>query len=552
MSSVTSKNALCYVRCTSTSTAQCKQANSIEARLSYDLPTSQKNASRNRATSEGAWQSFNVLIDFARELCSCVAQLGLIMQISRSDYGGPIFACLCLAQPLSDRLLRRSLYSSGHIVHANNKHYLRMQSLQELTDDGYRKDILVGNVSNYIKDEYAKAQRKLGTVSDIDADTQYTQRDTPEFDILSSLLYDLPMLFYAVAAIHNPSKLTIASIAILQQASMSLRQTFDRLLYDIHHFSSNLNRIKLIYDTVDIRNEVSDGELTYPLDNDKPPSGMSFDVRDVSFGYPASKSTRKALDKVSFSIKSGQLVVIVGANGSGKSTILNLLNRLYDPSSGNIFIDGQPINHYRVADLREATATLSQDHRIFPLAVSENIGLGNTSCIANLDMIGESAKRGGSFAFISKLTRSLSTNLSPPRTAYLATFRDHSHPLWSIFEKLEKPVELSGGEKQRLVASRTFMRLTSEKIRFVAVDEPSSALDSEGELELFQRLREARSGRTMLFVTHRFGHLTKHADLILCMKDGTVVESGTHNELIEQNGEYARFYKIQAQAFVTE
>jgi len=427
-----------------------------------------------------------------------------------------------------------------------------MQSLQELTGDYYRKDILAGNISNYIKDEYAKAQIKLGTVSDIDADMQYTQRDTPEYDILSGLIYDLPMLFYAVTAIHNPSKLTIASIAILQQASMSLRQTFDRLLYDVRQFPSHLNRIKLIYDTIEIGNEVSDGELTYPPDNDKPPSGMSFDVRDVSFEYPASESTRKALDKVSFSIKSGQLVVMVGANGSGKSTIFNLLNRLYDASSGNIFIDGQPINQYRVADLHQATATLSQEHRLFPLAVSENIGLGNISSVADLDMITESAKRGGSFSFISKLKHSLSTNLYPPRTAYIATFRDRSHPLWSIFEKLEKPVELSGGEKQRLVASRTFMRLTSDKVRFVAVDEPSSALDPQGELELFQRLREARSGRTMLFVTHRFGHLTKHADLILCMKDGTVAESGTHDELIEQNGEYARLYKIQAQAFVTE
>jgi ABC-type sugar transport system ATPase subunit len=135
---------------------------------------------------------------------------------------------------------------------------------------------------------------------------------------------------------------------------------------------------------------------------------------------------------------------MVGANGSGKSTIFNLLNRLYDASSGNIFIDGQPINQYRVADLHQATATLSQEHRLFPLAVSENIGLGNISSVADLDMITESAKRGGSFSFISKLKHSLSTNLYPPRTAYIATFRDRSHPLWSIFEKLEKPVELSG------------------------------------------------------------------------------------------------------------
>jgi len=86
-------------------------------------------------------------------------------------------------------------------------------------------------------------------------------------------------------------------------------------------------------------------------------------------------------------------------------------------------------------------------------------------------------------------------------------------------------------------------------IKFVTVDEPSSALDPEGEYELFKHLREARKGRTMIFVTHRFGHLTKFADLVLCMKEGAVVETGTHQELLDRQGEYAHLYNVQAQAF---
>lgn len=93
------------------------------------------------------------------------------------------------------------------------------------------------------------------------------------------------------------------------------------------------------------------------------------------------------------------------------------------------------------------------------------------------------------------------------------------------------------------------MRMLSEDIKFVIVDEPSSALDPGGEYELFKQLREARKGRTMIFVTHRFGHLTKFADLILCMKGGTVVETGTHQELLNHQGEYAHLYNVQAQAF---
>jgi ABC-type multidrug transport system fused ATPase/permease subunit len=93
------------------------------------------------------------------------------------------------------------------------------------------------------------------------------------------------------------------------------------------------------------------------------------------------------------------------------------------------------------------------------------------------------------------------------------------------------------------------MRMLSEDIKFVIVDEPSSALDPGGEYELFKQLREARKGRTMIFVTHRFGHLTKFADLILCMKGGSVIETGTHQELLNHQGEYAHLYNVQAQAF---
>jgi ABC-type multidrug transport system fused ATPase/permease subunit len=93
------------------------------------------------------------------------------------------------------------------------------------------------------------------------------------------------------------------------------------------------------------------------------------------------------------------------------------------------------------------------------------------------------------------------------------------------------------------------MRITDPQVKLVIVDEPSAAMDPPGEFELFKNLREAREGRTMVFITHRFGHLVKHADLILVMKEGELVESGTHEELIGKNGEYFELYNIQAQAF---
>ncbi|PBK79366.1 P-loop containing nucleoside triphosphate hydrolase protein [Armillaria gallica] len=181
------------------------------------------------------------------------------------------------------------------------------------------------------------------------------------------------------------------------------------------------------------------------------------------------------------------MVVIVGSNGSGKSTILKLLSQFYDPTSApdSIQVDGIPISRYRMADLRRATATLTQDHSLFPLSLGENIALGYsergdaTNCLKNLER----------------------------------------------------------GKETRL-------------IRFVAVNEPSSALDSEGEFARFDNLIRAREGKTMIFVTHRFGRLTKRADLVVCMKDGTIAEIGTHEELIAREGEYAKLYNIQASTFI--
>ncbi|KAG2036502.1 P-loop containing nucleoside triphosphate hydrolase protein [Suillus americanus] len=271
--------------------------------------------------------------------------------------------------------------------------------------------------------------------------------------------------------------------------------------------------------------------------------------RNVSFNYPGAKSERDALKNVSFSIKAGQLVVVVGANGSGKSTILKLLTRCYDATSGTVLVDGNPIEDYTIADLRSVTASLTQEHTIFPLSLSENIGIGSPSSATDLDKITQAAKLAGAQDVIKNFTNGYDTVLEPVRTAYLSYTGRGNEALEKEYEQMEKSTNVSGGEKQRLVASRTFMRMLSEDIKFVIVDEPSSALDPGGEFELFKQLREARKGRTMIFVTHRFGHLTKFADLILCMKGGTVVETGTHQELLNHQGEYAHLYNVQAQAF---
>ncbi|KAJ7490987.1 P-loop containing nucleoside triphosphate hydrolase protein [Mycena latifolia] len=352
----------------------------------------------------------------------------------------------------------------------------------------------------------------------------------------------------------------MSAIATLPHAGDMISSDFDILSRQIQLAEMKLSSITRIYSLVNVKNTVVDGDLGAP-DFSKP--GISLAMKNVAFSYPESESTQGALTDISFSIAAGQLVVIVGANGSGKSTLLKLLTRLYDRTSGGVLVDGKDIRSYKLADLHSATAVLTQDHHIYPLSLGENIGLGNPEQVENNKLILGAAEKGGAGAFIKRFAEGLSTVLAPKVVQHESPEFDWTEdtPLSKKYNegrRIQKEISVSGGEKQRVVASRTFMRLTSAAIKLVVADEPSSNLDPLGEMELFQNLRDEQKGRTMIFVTHRFGWLVKHADLILCMKDGRLVEQGTHTELMAVKsagggyGEYRKLYNIQAQAFAEE
>ncbi|EIW84644.1 P-loop containing nucleoside triphosphate hydrolase protein [Coniophora puteana RWD-64-598 SS2] len=352
-------------------------------------------------------------------------------------------------------------------------------------------------------------------------------------------------------AIFWTNTLSIARLAALQTASSSLQDTFESISMGLKELPTAVARVKSFYTLVDMKNELASGFTSYPPPGNKAKEGMAINIKNVSFTYKGSQASRDAITDVSLSIRAGQLVVIVGANGSGKSTLLRLLVRLYAPVSGVIELDGHPIEEYNVNDLRRAIAHLSQDHKLLPLSVAENIGVGCLEKSDDMTAIKDAAVLAGAEGLVKKFERGFETVLTPAGTAQMSFNASGNEALTAEFNKMEKSADVSGGERQRIVAARTFMRLFSDDINLVTVDEPSSALDPQGECELFQRLRNARHGRTMIFVTHRFGHLTKYADLIVCMKDGKIVETGTHDGLLKSAGEYARLYNIQASAFTS-
>ncbi|KAJ7486818.1 P-loop containing nucleoside triphosphate hydrolase protein [Mycena latifolia] len=518
----------------------------LRANLRLDIPTSEDISTKSQASAYDAWYSFEGLCEVAQRLIGLAIQL---VFIARQETGGPAFTLLAVVRPLVILGTHRTLWMKPHVVYSTNAAYLRMEALQSMSAPWYRGDVIAGNIAGWITAEYRRARGALGALPSQHAWTQYGMEPTPAANIATDWAGELTTLYWALSAMLRPAKFSVSSIALLQQYAASLNWALQSLYWDMSKVSKSVADVKMLYEAATVPNLVVDGEEAYPRDASET-KGMDIELEDVSFAYPGAKSKESALRGVSLRIPTGALAVIVGANGSGKSTVLKLLARMYDPDTGAVRVDGLPIGAYRLEDLRRSLATLTQDHALYPLTLGENIGLGFAEHVDDEAMVMQAARDGGAAVVIEKFEDGARTQLKPVMTAYGYQLDDEKHKaLKGVLGKLEKTAEVSGGEKQRLVAARTFMRFRTGNIKLLCVDEPSSALDPQGEFELFERLRATAEGKTMIFVTHRFGHLTKHADIIICMKEGQVAESGTHKELMALDGEYAKLYNVQAQAF---
>ncbi|KAK7040292.1 hypothetical protein VNI00_009760 [Paramarasmius palmivorus] len=536
----------------------------VTSRLRMDLPMMQANLSFDHLSSKAAEEMFHHTLYFLSSVAQVLGHLGLIFIAVRTGNYGYVFAALCLLRPALLLLGRQIVFTRPRVVEAINASFLRMHALKGLVDQKYKRDIISGNIIDYLINGYRQARKALGDTPITSAETQYHSGSSMITHIMTELSGDIPVIYYAAIAALNPTNLSLASIATVQQSSSLLQITFVSMQFALDMLERDASQVQQIYDLQAMAKSIKDGRLAYPngKESDK---GIAFELRyrvlkyvdrsrlnrrrrNVSFSYPGSNN--KALDDVSLRIEAGEMIVVVGANGSGKSTFVNILTRLYDATSGEVRVDGEDIKDYRLPDLRQAMGTLTQDHHLYPLSIGENIGLGHVEHVDNTDMVVEAARTGGAEKLIKKLPSGYDTVLEPRLIQYGALVNEGSNtPLATKLKRLKKTSGVSGGERQRLVAARTFMRLNSDKIKFLAVDEPTSALDPEGELELFNNLRAARKGRTMLFITHRFGPLTQHADRIVCMKEGRIVESGSHATLMELKGEYCKMFNIQAKAF---
>ena len=252
------------------------------------------------------------------------------------------------------------------------------------------------------------------------------------------------------------------------------------------------------------------------------PAGFSrIAAETVSFRYPT--ADQPALRRIDLHIDAGEVVALVGENGSGKTTLAKLLAGLYAPDSGRIAWDGADLAGVDPDQLRQRVAVIFQDFVRYHLPARDNIGLGRPDAADDLDAIREAARFAGVDETLARLPAGYDTLLGP---------------------EFEGGTDLSVGQWQRVALARAFFR----DAPFVILDEPTAALDPRAEHELFQRIRELLSGRTVLLISHRFSSV-RSADRIYVLAEGEVIEHGTHEELIDLAGVYAELFTLQAAAY---
>lgn len=310
---------------------------------------------------------------------------------------------------------------------------------------------------------------------------------------------------------------TLGDLALFYGAFGRGQTLMRSLLSNAGQMISNSLYLNNLFTFLDLKPRILD-----PIEPQNAPANLRYGIsfQNITFAYPGSQ--RAALQDFNLDIPAGKVVAIVGANGAGKSTLLKLLCRLYDVNAGNISIDGIDIRELRLDELRRLITVLFQFPVQYHATVRENIGLGDLTIVDQNETIETAARQAGAHEMVSRLSSGYESILGK----------------WFV-----KGEELSGGEWQRIALARAYVRQSP----IIVLDEPTSFMDSWSESDWFNRFRSLAAGRTAMLVTHRFT-IAMRADVIHVMDAGRIVESGTHNDLVAQDGLYAQSWLSQMRA----
>lgn len=336
------------------------------------------------------------------------------------------------------------------------------------------------------------------------------------FSVLGTMGYYAAYVFIILRTVSG--QLSIGDLSFLAGSFRQLRAMMEGILSRFTAVSQGAIYLKDFFDFFDITPKIKASKNSLPFPK---PIKEGFVFENVGFRY--TNSELWANRHLNFSLRSGEKLALVGENGAGKTTLVKLLARLYDPTEGRILLDGHDLREYDLTELRSEIGVIFQDFLRYQMSVSQNIAAGNISEKNNQELIMASARQSLADAVVQKL---------PGK---------YEQPLGKRFNQ---GVELSGGEWQKIALARAYMK----DAQLLILDEPTAALDARAEYEVFQRFSELTHGKTAVLISHRFSTV-RMADRILVLDKGQLLESGSHEELLEKNGRYAELFRLQAMGY---
>jgi len=311
-------------------------------------------------------------------------------------------------------------------------------------------------------------------------------------------------------------KIGVGDIQYYVNLSSSVGNSVYSIIYTMSQMSINSEKISVVRDFLNWKPHLAD-------EGDKTPSYMpEIEFRNVSFKYPG--TDRYVLKDCSFIMKSGEKVALVGLNGAGKSTVVKLLLRFYDPDEGEILLDGVNAKEYSLKALRKVFGVQFQEFVTYSLTVGENVSIGNIEEYDEASVL-SSLELSGADKFVSEYEKGIHT------------------PITRTFEK--DGIEPSGGQKQKLALARAFYRNAG----IIILDEPSASLDPEAEYEIFLKFSKLWQGKGAILISHRLSNVTL-CDKIIVIDGNRIAEVGSHKELMNKGGKYADLFNLQAGKYV--
>ncbi len=401
------------------------------------------------------------------------------------------------------------LYAFEKIPYEREKNYYKFI----LTGEYYAKELRIYNLAAHFKKKYNELWNRLRR------EREKLFKRGSVITLISTLLTSAGLVFLVVYSVHSViiGTMTVGTLVMFISLSEEAGNSIVTGLDGISYLSEIVNpRVEKFREFQKYENTVRPG------DKNTVRKSPSIEFKNVYFKYPGNE--QYTIKNLSFKIDSGRKIALIGINGAGKTTIIKLLLRFYEPERGQILVDGEDIKNYSPETLNSIFAVCFQTVSKYSLTLGENLALSDIARADDREAVMAAARAAGADKIIEELANGLDTDLT-------RNFNDEG-------------AELSGGQWQKVALTRTFFRDSG----VVILDEPSAALDPEAEDHIFSSFKKLCQDRSGILISHRLSSVML-VDEIIMVEDGQVIENGTHDELIKKNGRYAELYRMQAEKY---